>query len=52
MVLLNFTLSPASCVRLYDALNCLSRFSDLVCLEARIGQVYAIQIPFSDVPNP
>ena len=39
MVLLKFALSPEHCGRLYDALSCLAKFSDIVSLEARYGQV-------------
>lgn len=35
MTLLSFSLSPASAVRLRDALVCLAKFSDYVSLEAR-----------------
>ncbi|KAL9085379.1 MAG: hypothetical protein Q9159_004723 [Coniocarpon cinnabarinum] len=36
---LQFTLSPEHCARFYDALTCLSKFSENVSLEARHGQL-------------
>lgn len=36
---LRFTLSPAHCARFYDVLTCLSKFSDLLSIEARYSQL-------------
>lgn len=36
---LRFTLSPERCARFYDALTCLSKFSEFLSLEARYGQL-------------
>jgi cell cycle checkpoint control protein RAD9A len=39
MVVLNFTLSEEGVVVLHDALACMFKFSDDVCLEARKDKV-------------
>lgn len=39
MVVLNFTLSPASASKIHDLLVCLGKFSDTVAIEARKDKV-------------
>ena len=36
---LRFAISPEHCARFHDALTCLSKFSDLLSIEARYGQL-------------
>lgn len=38
-MVLRFTLSPEHCARFYDVLLCLAKFSDLISIEARYGQL-------------
>lgn len=50
MVVLNFTLSEDGVAVLHDALACMFKFSDDVCLEARKDKVPAAPLPlFSPV---
>lgn len=46
MAAVRFTLSPEHCARVHDALSCLAKFSELVSLEARYGQVGHIYLHY------
>ena len=43
VVMLNFTLAPEGCGRLFDALTCLAKFSEWVTIEALPTQVDFLQ---------
>ena len=52
MAVLNFTLSPEAVGKFYDALVCLGKFSENVCIEAtndKVPHICPAQETFSDI---